>query len=206
MELCGHATLAAAHVLYETGQLSTGEEARFDTASGQLVVTSEAVGRYTMDFPATPPTSAPIDGLAEALGLTPTWTGRSRFDLFAVLDRPEAVRALDPDLSAIAALGSRGLIVTARADEDVSVDVVSRFFAPQSGVPEDPVTGSAHCAIGPYWAAVLGTDAVACFQASGRGGRVGVRVSGDRVALTGDAITVYRADLAEAARPASHSL
>jgi predicted PhzF superfamily epimerase YddE/YHI9 len=149
-----------------------------------------------MDFPSTPPAPAePPAGLAEALGTWPRWTGRSRFDLFAVLDDEAAVRSLQPDLPAIARLDGRGLIVTARADEGAGYDFVSRFFAPQSGVPEDPVTGSAHCALAPYWAGRLGRPALVGFQASARGGRVGVRLDGDRVELSGRAVTVVRGEL-----------
>ena len=199
VDLCGHATLASAHVLFETGRVQ--DEARFDTRSGRLTVRSSGERSYIMDFPATPPEAAAIDGLAEAIGADAVWTGRSRFDLFAVLGSEAEVRATDPDLRAVEALGHRGLIVTARADEGSDVDAVSRYFAPAFGVDEDPVTGSAHCVIGPYWAAQLGKEEVACYQASARGGRVDVRVEGDRVALTGSAITVYRAELAPAATP-----
>ena len=215
IDLCGHATLASAHVLYETGRLADSEPARFDTRSGRLTVRrrpSDGAGHhddvYVMDFPATPPEEAPApDGLAEALGAEPVWTGRTRFDVFAVLDSEATVRSLAPDPLALARLDARGVIVTARADADRSggdgqPDVVSRFFAPGSGVPEDPVTGSAHCAIGPYWTDALGTDHVVCYQASGRGGTVGVHVRGDRVDLEGGAVTVYRAELTSAAHPA----
>ena len=204
IDLCGHATLASAHVLYETGRLAADLRARFDTRSGRLTV-RQSGDAYTMDFPATPPEAEGVDGLEETLGLTPVWTGRSRFDVFAVLESESDVRDLVPDHAAIARLGARGVIVTAQADARTTrqsgVQVVSRFFAPGSGVPEDPVTGSAHCAIGPYWADQFGTDAVACAQVSARGGRVDVRIRGDRVDLTGSAVTVYRAELAPSAFP-----
>ena len=155
-----------------------------------------------MDFPATPPTAAPApDGFEEAFGIAPVWTGRTPFDVFAVLTDETAVRTLAPDPAAVAHLGARGVILTAPADASTEADVVSRFFAPGSGVPEDPVTGSAHCAIGPYWAEQLGQSRLACYQASRRGGNVGVEVLGDRVVLTGRALTVYRAELAPAACP-----
>lgn len=195
--LCGHATLASAHVLYETGRLHADEPARFHTASGLLTVTSAGDGALTMDFPATP--LAPADDLPEELahvfGVAPVWVGRSRFDLFIVVSDEAAVRGLDPDPAAVAALGSRGIIVTAQADEERAYDFVSRFFAPGSGVAEDPVTGSAHCALAPFWAARLGRDALAGYQASARGGLVLVRVRGDRVDLTGRAVTVLRGEL-----------
>lgn len=205
VDLCGHATLASAHVLYETGRLGAGEAARFDTRSGRLVVRAEA-GGYVMDFPATPPEPSPLpDGFAEAFGVDPLWSGRSPFDWFAVLNSETAVRALNPDAGAVARLGGRGVILTAKADETSSYDVVSRFFAPGAGVPEDPVTGSAHCAIGPYWIDRLGVEAVACYQSSARGGHIGVRVHGDRVELTGHAVTVYTAEVTETARPEAAS-
>lgn len=201
IDLCGHATLASAHVLYETGRLEPDDVAHFDTRSGRLTVRREA-DRLAMDFPATPPEpTQPPAALAEALGAWPVWTGRSRFDLFAVLPSALDVRALDPDHGRLAALGARGVIVTAQAEAGEAVDVVSRFFAPGSGVPEDPVTGSAHCAIGPYWAQRLKTDTLRCHQASARGGTLEVRVRGDRVELVGTAVTTYVAELAEAARP-----
>ncbi len=201
VDLCGHATLASAHVLFESARLGPEEEARFDTKSGRLTVRAVGDGRYVMDFPATPPEASSLDGIGDALGATPVWTGRTRFDAFAVLDSEAAVRNLAPDIDAMLGLGVRGVIVTARADEGAEHAVVSRFFAPGAGIAEDPVTGSAHCAIGPYWADRLGTDTLTCFQASLRGGTVGVRVSGDRVELTGRALTMYRAELAPAAEP-----
>lgn len=201
VDLCGHATLAAAHVLFESGRLVDGDAARFDTRSGRLTVT-QAGDRYAMDFPATPPrAAAPPPELAEALGEWPVWTGRSRFDLFAVLPSADAVRELTPEHGRLASLGARGVIVTAAGDDRSEVDVVSRFFAPEAGVPEDPVTGSAHCAIGPYWARRLGRDALRCEQASARGGFLDVTVRGDRVELVGHAVTTYTAELAQAAQP-----
>ncbi|WP_420455918.1 PhzF family phenazine biosynthesis protein [Rubrivirga sp.] len=202
VDLCGHATLASAHLLYTSGRLAPDEPARFDTRSGRLTVRQTGEATYAMDFPPTPPADAPApDGFQEAFGVEPVWIGRSRFDVFAVVEDEAAVRALAPDLGAVARIGARGVIVTAPADAGSDADVVSRFFAPGAGVPEDPVTGSAHCAIGPYWADRLGTDALTCYQASKRGGTVGVRIVGDRVELTGRAVTVYRAELSTAARP-----
>lgn len=204
VDLCGHATLASAHVLFETGVLAKGTEARFDTKSGRLTVRQLAdadlrfeTGALAMDFPATPPREGDVpDGFSTAFGTEPVWLGRSRFDLFAELADEAAVRQLAPDPSAVAALGARGIILTARADASSPYDVVSRFFAPGSGVPEDPVTGSAHCAIGPYWASRLNQTSVSCYQASARGGHVQVHVRGDRVDLVGHAVTVVRGELA----------
>ncbi|GAB5536440.1 MAG: PhzF family phenazine biosynthesis protein [Rubricoccaceae bacterium] len=200
VDLCGHATLASAHVLFETGALAEGTEARFDTKSGRLTVRQLETGELAMDFPATPPTieGEVPDGFADIFGAEPVWFGRSRFDLFAELADEAAIHRLDPDHGAVAALGARGIILTARANASSPDDVVSRFFAPGSGVPEDPVTGSAHCAIGPYWAERLSLESVSCYQASRRGGHVQVHVHGDRVDLVGRAVTVVRGELATA--------
>jgi len=201
VELCGHATLASAHVLYETGRLGPSDEARFDTASGRLTVRAEPIPgeggmRLVMDFPATPPTEVPApEGLAEALGVEPVWTGQSRGNIVAELPDDATVRALAPDLHALGALDTAGVVVTARADEGRGYDFVSRYFAPALGVPEDPVTGSAHCKLAPYWAAKLGRDALTGYQASARGGLVGLRVRGDRVDLIGQAVTVFEGKL-----------
>lgn len=195
VDLCGHATLAAAHALYETGRADRSAPVAFDTRSGRLAVAPQGDG-YAMDFPATPPAEASApDGLDTLLGGALAWYGRSRFDGFAVLASERAVRELAPDPAAVAALGTRGLIVTARADDDAPYRVVSRFFAPGAGIDEDPVTGSAHCAIGPYWAGRLGAGTLVCHQASARGGRLVVTVDGDRVTLAGRAATVLRGRL-----------
>ena len=195
VDLCGHATLATAHALWQTGRLAAGSDARFQTRSGVLTATRRD-GLIELDFPATPPDPAPAfrDGLADALGIEPTWTGRSIFDLMAVVESAARVRALRPDLGKVESLPARGLIVTAESDDGVH-DFISRFFAPQSGVPEDPVTGSAHCALAPYWAGRTGSARLLGYQASLRGGTVRVEVVGSRVRLGGHAITVFSADL-----------
>ena len=194
VDLCGHATLAAAHVLWEEGHLPPGVAARFHTRSGLL--TAERRGEWIeLDFPATPERPAPSPaGLAEALGAEPRHVGRTRFDYFVELDSEATVRALRPDQGALAALPVRGVIVTSRAAGD-GFDFVSRFFAPASGIPEDPVTGSAHCALGPYWGVRLGKAQMLAYQASARGGVVRVRLAGDRVKLGGQAVTVLRGEL-----------
>ena len=187
--LCGHATLASAHVLWTEGHLADGSVARFHTASGELRAERCDAG-ITLDFPATPVEEvAPEPGLVEALGATPSFVGRSRFDAFVVLEDEATVRALAPDMGRIASLSARGVIATAVGREH---DFVSRFFAPGLGVPEDPVTGSAHCALGPYWAARLGKLELDAYQASARGGRLGLQVKGARVLLTGRAVTTLR--------------
>jgi len=192
--LCGHATLASAHVLWEEGRLPAGQQARFHTQSGLL--TADRRGDWIeLDFPATPPAPAPEPpGLAAALGVTPRWVGRSRFDYLVEVDSEPTVRALTPDIQALAKVEARGIIVTSRATTS-GYDFVSRFFAPRAGVPEDPVTGSAHCALTPFWSERLDRPEMTAYQASPRGGVIRVRLAGDRVILAGQAVTVLRGEL-----------
>jgi PhzF family phenazine biosynthesis protein len=197
VELCGHATLASAHVLWETGRLPLEETARFHTLSGLL--TAQRSGEWIeLDFPARPAEETPApEGLAEALGADsaePRFVGRSRYDYLLELESESAVRNADPDFRRLASLQVRGVIITARASEG-PYDVVSRFFAPGAGVDEDPVTGSAHCTLGPFWASRLGKPELLAYQASARGGVVRVRVEGDRVKLGGQAVTVLQGRL-----------
>jgi PhzF family phenazine biosynthesis protein len=196
VDLCGHATLASAHVLWESGRLRADQDARFDTRSGLLVARRDGVW-IEMDFPADPPCeTAPIDGLSAMLGCDPVWVGKGRFDLFVEVDSEQTIRALKPRLNAIAALPYRGVVVTARSSSE-PYDFVSRFFGPASGIDEDPVTGSAHCSLGPFWQRRLGRDELVGFQASKRGGEVRVRPSGERVILAGKAVTVLQGELRE---------
>jgi PhzF family phenazine biosynthesis protein len=195
VDLCGHATLASAHVLWQDGHLPPDAEARFHTRSG--VLTARRDGDWIwLDFPSLPPTPAPQPpaGLAGALGAAPVFVGNSRFDLLVEVGSEAAVRALRPDPRALRTLGARGVIVTARGEAD-GFDFVSRFFAPGAGVDEDPVTGSAHCVLTPYWAAKLGKAEMTAYQASARGGVVRVRLAGGRVHLGGRAVTVLRGEL-----------
>ena len=199
VELCGHATLASAHLLWETGLAAAGEPIRFHTLSGVLGAARR--GEWIeLDFPADPASAlaaAPPE-LPEMLGAPPVWVGAGRFDLVIELADEAAVRALAPDLRRLAALPWRGILVTARAAAP-GYDMVSRFFAPAVGIDEDPATGSSHCCLGPYWSARLGKNPLLGFQASARGGRVRVEVAGDRVRLGGQAVTVFRGELAAAA-------
>lgn len=192
--LCGHATLASAHVLWEDGHLPATQQARFHTKSGLL--TGDRAGEWIeLDFPAKREEAAPAPaGLAEALGVTARYVGRNQFDYLVEVDDEPTVRSLAPNHAALATLPVRGVIVTSRADSP-GYDFVSRFFAPGSGVPEDPVTGSAHCALGPYWQSRLGKSDLVAYQASPRGGVVRVRVAGERVKLGGKAVTVLRGEL-----------
>jgi predicted PhzF superfamily epimerase YddE/YHI9 len=194
IDLCGHATLASAHVLWSDGHLPPTTQARFHTRSGLL--TADRRGDWIeLDFPATPaePAAAP-PGLTAAVGVTPRFVGRSRFDYLLEVDGEEIVRACKPDFGALGNVEARGVIVTSRAAAS-SYDFVSRFFAPRAGVNEDPVTGSAHCALAPYWTAKLGRAELVGYQASPRGGTVRVRVQKDRVILGGQAVTVLRGEL-----------
>jgi PhzF family phenazine biosynthesis protein len=194
VELCGHATLASAHVLYESGRVPAGKPIRFATLSGPLTVVRTADG-LEMDFPARQgnPSSDPPD-LAGVLGARPAFIGRNGMDYLVELESESIVRQLQPDLVRLAALPVRGVIVTAKG-ETAGFDFVSRFFAPKVGVPEDPVTGSAHCALGPYWSEKLGKRDLVGYQASARGGVVRVGVRGERVLLAGKAVTVLRGEL-----------
>ena len=195
VDLCGHATLASAHVLWEDGHLKPTEQARFHTKSG-LLTADKRDSWIELDFPATPPTAAPAPaGLVDALGAKPTFVGRSRFDYLVEVENEAIVRELMPDLNAIRQIQARGVIVTSKADSTSAYDFVSRFFAPQSGVPEDPVTGSAHCALAPYWSAKLGKRELIAYQASPRGGELRLRFVGDRVRIGGQAVTVLRGEL-----------
>ena len=194
VDLCGHATLASAHVLWEEQRADPRTAVRFQTRSGLLSATTSG-GWITLDFPATPPVDAPPPPtLASALGAPVVAVWRTPFDWMAELENEAAVRALDPDLAALARLGGRGVIVTSRAASP-DYDFVSRFFAPAAGIPEDPVTGSAHCALGPFWSARLGRDQLTGCQASSRAGIVRVQTRGDRVLLSGQAVTTLRAQL-----------
>ena len=192
--LCGHATLASAHVLWEIGQLAPSATARFFTESGLL--TAERNGSVIeLNFPAkiAVPTEPPA-GLAEAVGVKPLAVCRSEFDYLIEVDSAATLRAMKPDFSRLGELPVRGVIVTARSDQ-TEFDFVSRFFAPASGVNEDPVTGSAHCTLGPFWQERLNKSDFRAYQASERGGVVKVRVAGDRVFLGGSAVTVLRGEL-----------
>lgn len=195
IDLCGHATLASAHVLWSDGLLPQAAQARFHTRSGLL--TADRRGDWIeLDFPATRAEAATAPpGLAAALGITPRFVGRSRFDYLLEVDGEDVVRGCKPDFGALARVEARGVIVTSRASAS-SYDFVSRFFAPRAGVDEDPVTGSAHCALAPYWSAKLGRPELVGYQASARGGTVRVRLQGDRVILGGQAVTVLRGELA----------
>lgn len=194
VDLCGHATLASAHVLWDTEAAGRSEAIEFDTRSGVLTA-RQAAAWIELDFPATPeePATCNID-LERTLGAAPTYVGKSKFDFLVELASEQVVRDLTPDLALLERARARGVIVTAHAAGE-QYDFVSRFFAPQSGVAEDPVTGSSHCCLAPYWARRLGKNEMVGYQASARGGTVRVRLDGQRVVLGGQAVTVLDAEL-----------
>lgn len=198
VDLCGHATLASAHVLWETGRLAQDQEARFITRSGILIAMLAEPG-ITLDFPATPP--RPVDmptSLLDALRIGSEdvrYVGKSEFDYLVEVAGESLVRGVEPDFGLLREISARGVIVTSASEAGSGFDIVSRFFAPAVGIDEDPVTGSAHCCLGPYWSDKTGRDELHALQASQREGRMQVAVRGDRVQLTGDAVTVLRGEL-----------
>ena len=191
VDLCGHATLASAHILWETGLLAADEQARFFTRSGLL--TAERQGDWIqLDFPSEPTSAVQApESLDQALGVSATYVGKNRFDYLVEVEEEDLVRNLTPDYVLLSSVSSRGFMVTSRSDSS-DIDFVSRFFAPAFGINEDPVTGSAHCCLGPYWADKLNKRELTAYQASARGGIVRVRVSEERVYLLGQAVTVMR--------------
>lgn len=194
VDLCGHATLAAAHVLWEQRLLTPETEARFHTRSGLLLATHRN-GVIELDFPATQaePVAEP-SGLLAALGLDKGGIYSNRFDYLVVVDDEAVVRTLRPDFHALEQIEARGVIVSARTD-NATYDFVSRFFAPAAGIDEDPVTGSAHCTLAPWWAPRLDKQSMIAFQASRRSGVIKVSLQGDRVRLGGQAVTIFSGEL-----------
>jgi PhzF family phenazine biosynthesis protein len=194
VELCGHATLASAHILWEQGFLPAERQARFHTRSGLLSAMRK--GHWIeLDFPAEPEVQNDIPlSLLKAIGASVQYVGKNRFDFLIELESAETVRRLVPNFTLLSSIEGRGFIVTSRSDSS-QYDFISRFFAPSAGVNEDPVTGSAHCCLGPYWAKKLGRNELVGYQASARGGVVKVRIGDDRVYLSGQAVTVMRGTL-----------
>jgi PhzF family phenazine biosynthesis protein len=194
VDLCGHGTLAAAFTLWRTGREQPGSELVFDTRSG-LLSAKQQDDWILLDFPAEPAVPLPCpDGLSESLGAKPVFVGKNRLDVLVKVGSADVVRALEPDMSALAKIPARGVIVTARSDQP-GYDFVSRFFAPAIGVPEDPVTGSAHCCLGPYWGEKLGKTTMTGYQCSARGGSVRVTLGDGRVILGGKAVAVFSGNL-----------
>lgn len=194
VDLCGHGTLAAAHALWESGELELHDQGLFHTRSGLL--TAELKGDLIwLDFPALPESSVtPWVALVEALGIEPRRVGRFASELLVEVETEEQVRDLSPDFSALLALSEDAVVVTSRSASS-EYDFVSRCFAPKLGIDEDPVTGSVHCALGPFWGTRLGKTRLTAYQASRRGGVVHMELAGDRVRLGGRAVTVLRGEL-----------
>lgn len=194
VDLCGHATVASAHVLWETGRLAPEGVANFDTRSGRVSASPLGDGWIELDFPALPAQACEAPPrLVEALGVAPVWVGRSRFDLLVELPQAVDVEKLEPDLAVLRGIEVRGVCVTAAGDGDL--DFVSRFFGPASGVDEDPVTGSAHSTLTPFWSARLGKERLRARQVSARGGDLRLHHRGERVGIAGQAVTVIRGAL-----------
>jgi PhzF family phenazine biosynthesis protein len=195
VQLCGHATLASAHVLWELGRLSEDQPAVFHTRWKGTLRATRAAGRIALDFPAAPTSPiTPPDGLAEALGVTIVDIAASELHHVVELADATVVRDASPDFAALRAVEVEGVAITAAGDEP-DVDYVNRYFAPRWGIDEDPVTGSAHTSLGPYWAAKLSKSALRARQVSRRGGEIEVELHGDRVALLGEAVTVWRGEV-----------
>lgn len=194
VDLCGHATLGTSHILWETGVLDKNRQARYNTRSG-LLTASYNNGFIEMDFPATPATEIEkIAGLTKALGADSQYIGKNACDYLVLLNSEQTVKNMRPDFGMLKQITDRGVIVTAQSDSR-EFDFVSRFFAPAVGIDEDPVTGSAHCTLGPFWAERLGKNALTALQASQRSGIVNVTVNSERVILGGHAVTVMKSEL-----------
>ncbi len=194
VDLCGHATLATAHILYEQNILDQNQTANFYTKSGKLTANKQA-NKIELNFPSTMPTEQSVpDKLLEAFDVTATFVGKSRFDYFIEIASAETLRKLKPNFSILKELQVRGVIVTAQSDIS-KYDIISRFFAPGAGIDEDPVTGSAHCTLSPYWSTKLGKPKLKAYQASARGGELTIIHQDDRVLLLGEAITVMKIEL-----------
>lgn len=194
VDLCGHATLASAHILWETQRLPASRGAEFDTRSGRLVAHATPEG-IELDLPTLmpQPSTAP-DELLAALGVTPVFVGLSKFDYLVQLKSAAEVRSIQVDFRRLSKVGARGAIVTAVSD-DPQFDFISRFFAPAVGIDEDPVTGSAHCVLAPFWQSKLGKNNLSAYQASPRGGSLQIRVNPQRTTLIGRAVTVLRGEM-----------
>jgi PhzF family phenazine biosynthesis protein len=194
VELCGHATLASAHFLWERDLVDLSTEISFWTLSGRLAA-RRSDEWIELDFPKEGPEAVePPPELVPALGVEPKWVGKNRFDYLVEVDSETVVRGAVPDFAKLRQATTRGVMITSVASSE-EFDFVSRFFAPAVGVDEDPVTGSAHCCLAPFWADRLGRSELLGYQASRRGGVVRTRTAGDRVLLGGQAVTVLRGEL-----------
>lgn len=200
IDLCGHATLASGHIMWQEGVCKEDETIKFNTRSGLLTAKKSDKG-ITLDFPAIPQKEIkyPPELIASIGGANPVYVGMTKWNYIIELENEEAIHNAKPDYSIMLSLPGWGTIITAQADKNGlgkdGYDVVSRFFAPEKGVPEDPVTGSAHCAIAPYWQNKLGKSTLKAYQASERGGTLLLEVIGDRVTLTGTGVTMMAGEM-----------
>jgi len=195
VDLCGHATLASAHTLWEAGEVSSEETIDFDTKSG--ILTAEKNEKWIeLNFPAEIEEAADIpENMTKALGqIEIVYSGKNRMDYLLEVESEEIVKNIEPDFDLLKKIDTRGIIVTAISASD-KYDFVSRFFAPNIGITEDPVTGSAHCCLGPYWSEKLNKNSLIGFQASERGGTVRVKVDGNRIYLSGKAVTIFSGEI-----------
>ncbi|KYO65501.1 PhzF family phenazine biosynthesis protein [Thermovenabulum gondwanense] len=194
VDLCGHATLASAHILWEEGFLENNEEAVFYTKSGVLKAFKDK-DYIILDFPLEPAEAAELtEELKKALKVPVIFTGKNRMDYLIEVENEESVKNLKPDFEILKKVNARGIIVTS-ASSNPEYDFVSRFFAPAVGINEDPVTGSAHCCLGPYWKEKLNKDNLIAYQASKRGGKLKLKVLNDRILIGGKAITFFRTEI-----------
>ena len=194
VDLCGHATLASAHVLWETGRLAGDKMAQFYSRSGLLTARLEG-DWIQLNFPVKRLELVTIpEELSTLLGVTPVFVGKNQFDYLVEVENEEILRSLQPDMTRLSQIPVRGVIVTCAATTP-GYDFISRFFAPRVGVPEDPVTGSAHCCLTPYWAEKLHKQTLLAYQASARGGELHLRLEDDRVLISGQAVTIFQGEL-----------
>jgi PhzF family phenazine biosynthesis protein len=194
VQLCGHATLASAYFLWEEGYLKPSNQARFYTKSGLLKANNQ--GKWiSLDFPIEieTPTIAPSN-LIESLGVTPTYIGKNRFDYIVEVESEDIVRKVTPNFELLKTIPARGITITSRSASS-EFDFVSRFFGPRSGVNEDPVTGSSHCYLGPFWKKRLNKNKLTAYQASSRGGIIRIRVGDNRIYLEGQAVLVFKGEM-----------
>ena len=194
VDLCGHATLASAHILWQEGILGKSEKAVFETRGG-ILEAKKTDEKIEMFFPVDEPREVDCpDELVMAIHYQPGYVGKCKFDYLAVYENEKIIREIHPDLAHVKNLGSRGLIVSSKSDSD-NYDFVSRFFGPNAGIDEDPVTGSAHCCLAPYWSKVLNKNSLTGYQASKRGGIVHTKLYNDKVILSGNAVTVMKSEI-----------
>lgn len=194
VELCGHATLATAHVLWLSGWLDSDSDAVFDSLSGQLTAKRNG-SQIELDFPAKKIRKAePVKGLLESLDVESTFVGTDGTDFLVEVESHSVLQSMSPDFHQLANVDARGIIATCKSQIE-EFDFVSRFFAPAVGINEDPVTGSAHCALAPYWGAKLERHEMIAYQASRRGGKISLKLENDRVLLGGRAKTVFEGEL-----------